>query len=80
MARKRMRSRAALIWTLLLVGFAAMEFPGVFFFHDKADPFIFGFPFIYGYIMLWWAYMCLVLLYAYRTNWGRVPSQEGEQP
>lgn len=79
MARRRMRSRAVLIWTLLLVGFAAMEFPGVFFFDDRAEPFILGFPFIYGYIILWWAYMCLVLLYAYRTRWGRVSDEEVER-
>lgn len=70
MARPRF-TRSRLIWALLLVGFAAMEFPGVLFFDDRADPFILGLPFIYGYIILWWAYMCLVLLYAYRTRWGR---------
>ncbi len=63
--------RTKVIWGLLLLGFALMEFPGVFLFRDKVTPFLFGLPFIYGYILICWAYMCLVLLYAYRTDWGR---------
>jgi hypothetical protein len=59
-----------LLYVLLLIGFMCMEFPGVFFFKDKVDPFIFGLPFIYGYILCCWAYMCVVLFVAYRTNWG----------
>ena len=47
-----------------------MEFPGVFFFHDKIDPFIFNLPFIYGYIIIWWIYMCVIMLIAFLTNWG----------
>ncbi|RIK15118.1 MAG: hypothetical protein DCC50_09120 [Acidobacteria bacterium] len=65
------------IWTLLLVGLAAMEFPGVFFFKDRATPEIFGLPFIYGYNLLWWAYMCAVMLYAYLVHWGRPATAEG---
>jgi len=65
-----MTSKTKIIWTLLIIGFCAMEFPGVFFFKDKADPFIFGFPFIYGYIICWWVFMCAVLFIAYRTDWG----------
>jgi hypothetical protein len=63
------------IWALLLLGFAAMEFPGVLFFDDVAEPFILGVPFIYGYITAWWVYMCAVLLYAYKTSWGRAPRE-----
>lgn len=59
------------IWTLLLIGFAAMVFPGVLFFGHRSEPTILGFPFIYGYITLWWVYMCAVLLWAYRVSWGR---------
>lgn len=58
------------IWTLLLVGFAAMVFPGVLFFGHRSEPMMLGFPFIYGYITLWWVYMCAVLFWAYRVSWG----------
>lgn len=55
---------------LLLIILMCMEFPGVFFFKDVADPFIFGFPFIYGYILICWALICIVLFVAYKTDWG----------
>jgi len=66
-----MPAKTKVICILLLIGFMFMEFPGVFFFKDKVDPFIFGLPFIYGYILCWWAYMCVVLFYAYKVDWGR---------
>ena len=64
---------AVVLWTLILIGLAAMEFPGVLFFDDRAEPRLFGMPFIYGYITVWWVYMCAVMLVAYRLNWGRRP-------
>jgi hypothetical protein len=60
---------------LLIIGFACMEFPGVFFFKNTIDPFIFGLPFIYGYILIFWALMCIVLLFAYLKNWGEEPAE-----
>jgi hypothetical protein len=78
MHRPRASLRTKVIWALLLLGFAAMEFPGVLFFGDRATPFIFGLPFIYGYIILLWAYMCAVLLYAYRVRWGRETDERGD--
>lgn len=80
MQRSAVTRQSVVIWVLLLLGFAAMEFPGVLFFADKATPFIFGLPFIYGYILLLWAYMCLVLLYAYRVRWGRSDADPTESP
>lgn len=71
MPRPRPTRTSITIWTLLLIGFAAMEFPGVLFFGEIAEPTILGLPFIYGYITLWWAYMCVVMFYAYQVRWGR---------
>ena len=71
MPRSRPTRTGVTIWALILIGFAAMEFPGVLFFDDMAEPMILGLPFIYGYITLWWVYMCIVMLYAYRVSWGR---------
>lgn len=57
------------IWVLLLVGFVLIEFPGIFFI-NRIQPFIFGMPFIYGFVLFVWVYMCIVLFYAFRKKWG----------
>lgn len=59
-----------LIAVLLLAGFGAMEFPGILIVGRRVFPFLFGLPFLYGYIFLCWIYMCCVLFYAWRTDWG----------
>lgn len=76
-ATSRWTRKSLIIWGLLLLGLAAMEFPGVFVFHQRAEPEILGLPFIYGYNILWWAFMCAVMLYAYLNRWGRAPVAEG---
>lgn len=71
MVGKRKRSSLTVVlWVLLLIGFAIMEFPGIFFI-NRIDPMIFGLPFIYGFTIIMWAFMCIVLLIAYKTNWGK---------
>ena len=67
------KQRKILIAALLIFGFLALEFPGILFVCEIVRPFIFGLPFLYGYILLGWLYMCLVLLYAYLTGWGKYP-------
>lgn len=59
-----------LFWILIVLGFAVMQFPGIFFI-NRIDPMIFGMPFIYGFTIIMWAYMCVVLFLAYRFNWGK---------
>ena len=71
-------TKKKVIIILLIIGFMFMEFPGVFFFKDIAEPRIFGFPFIYGYILICWAIMCIILFYAYKTNWGMPPDEDDE--
>ena len=68
MDRKR---RKVFIIILLVIGFAAIELPGIFFVMDKVYPFIFGMPFLYGYIFCWWMYLCAVFFYCYKTGWGK---------
>ena len=79
MPKRKITTKTKLIWALLLIGFAIMEFPGVFFFKDKVDPFIFGLPFIYGFMLCVWAYMCAVLFYAYKTRWGKPKGEGGDE-
>jgi len=59
------------IWLLIIVGLCALEFPGIFLVGKTAYPFLFGMPLFYAYILFWWLYLCIVILYAYRNNWGR---------
>ncbi len=68
-----MKVRKIVIWILLVLGFCAIEFPGILFVRDRVYPFILGLPFLYGYILCSWIYMCSVLFYAYRTSWGKTP-------
>ena len=58
------------LWILLIIGFAIMEFPGVFFI-NRIEPFVLGLPFIYGFTIVMWIYMSIVLFVAYKTNWGK---------
>lgn len=69
--------KTIIIWVLFLMGFAFMEFPGVLLFQHKSEPNIFGLPFIHGYMILCWIYMCCVAFYAYKTHWGRVEKGGG---
>ncbi len=68
-AKKRYPLRT-LIWVLLVIGFMIMEFPGVFFI-NRIEPMIFGMPFIYGFTVIMWALMCVILFVGYKTNWGK---------
>ena len=69
--KKRAPRKTAVIWAMLLLGLCALEFPGVLFAGERVEPLIGGMPFIYGYIIGWWIYICAVLFYAYRTEWGK---------
>lgn len=72
----KMSTKSKILWILMLIGFMFMEFPGIFFYWDKADPYIFGFPFIYGWNLIWWAYFVVVILWAYLSDWGEKASEE----
>ncbi|GAA3058033.1 hypothetical protein GCM10010467_23210 [Actinocorallia glomerata] len=63
--------KTKVIWSLIITLLGISLFPGVLFFHDAAEPRIFGMPFIYGYIIIIWALLCSVLLWAHIAHWGR---------
>lgn len=71
MARKTPTPLTITYWTIIIAGLAAVQFPGILFYHDVAEPRIFGMPFIYGFNALIWLFLCVVLFIAYRTRWGR---------
>ena len=68
---KPLKKRRIAIAVFLIIGFGAIEFPGILFTGNKIYPRIFGLPFLYGYILCCWIYMCSVLFYACRTKWGK---------
>lgn len=78
MRKTKMPLKGVIIRVLLVIGFAAMEFPGVLFFKDMATPRIFGLPFAYGFMLIGWIYMCVILFWAYKCNWGEDPGNGGE--
>lgn len=59
------------LWTLILAGLAVLQFPGILFYYDVAEPRIFGMPFIYGFNFVVWLFLCVVLFIAYKLHWGR---------
>ncbi len=66
-----------ILWTMIVLGFAAIEFPGIFFI-NRIEPYLFGMPFLYGFVLLVWVYMCLVMGVAYYYNWGKKPKKRGD--
>lgn len=70
------RNRRIALAAMLILGFAALEFPGILFVCQITRPFIFGLPFLYGYVLIGWVYMCLVLFIAYLTDWGKYSLRE----
>lgn len=70
---KNIRKRQILLAAAAILGFMAIEIPGIFFVCNRIYPFIFGLPFLYGYIIICWLYMCLVLFCGFKTSWGRTP-------
>lgn len=76
MRKTKMPTKGIIIRVLLVIGFLAMEFPGVLFFKDLAEPRIFGLPFAYGFMLIGWVYMVIILFWAYKCNWGE--EQGGE--
>ncbi|MDO4544760.1 MAG: hypothetical protein Q4C25_01260 [Bacillota bacterium] len=78
MRKTKMPAKGIVIRVLLLIGFCVMEFPGVLFFKDIAEPRIFGLPFAYGIMLIGWVYMCIILFWAYKCNWGEDVKKGGD--
>ncbi len=70
MSEKRSYPKRKLFFALLIICFMFMELPGIFFI-NRIEPMIFGLPFIYGFVIIMWAIMCVILFTAYKVNWGK---------
>ncbi len=75
---KKNRITQKIIWTMIILGFAVIEFPGILFI-NRIEPYLIGMPFLYGFVLVVWVNMCLVLGVAYYYNWGKKPKQRGDQ-
>lgn len=64
-----MKKRILILWILIFLGFSAIEFPGIFFI-NRIEPTIFGLPFIYGFTLIVWSYLCVLMYVGYRMKWG----------
>lgn len=73
-----MKKKTFLLWGLILLGFAAIEFPGIFFI-NRIEPRIFGLPFIYGFTLIVWFFLCILMYIGYRLKWGHEDKQNANR-
>jgi len=52
----------------ILLCFALIGFPGVFFI-NRIEPAFFNIPFIYWFPFLIWVALCALLFFGYKTGW-----------
>lgn len=70
-----MKKRIYILWILIFLGFSAIEFPGIFFI-NRIEPTIFGLPFIYGFTLIVWFYLCILMYAGYKLKWGAVKDND----
>lgn len=64
-----MKKKILLLWGLIFLCFAAIEFPGIFLI-NRIEPRILGLPFIYGFTLIVWFLLCILMYAGYRIKWG----------
>ena len=64
-----MKKKTFLLWGLIFLGFALIEFPGIFFI-NRVEPRIFGLPFIYAFTLIIWFFLCILMFIGYKIKWG----------
>jgi hypothetical protein len=64
-----MKKKALLLWILIFISFSAIEFPGIFFI-NRIEPRILGLPFIYGFTLIVWFILCILMYAGYLLKWG----------
>lgn len=74
-----MKKGILVLWILIIVGFSAIEFPGIFFI-NRIEPTIFGLPFIYGFTLIVWFYLCILMYVGYKMKWGITKDKNTNSP
>lgn len=70
-----MKKGILILWILIALGFSAIEFPGIFFI-NRIEPILFGLPFIYGFTLIVWFYLCILMYIGYRMSWGNIKGKK----
>jgi hypothetical protein len=63
------KKKTLLLWVLIIFCFASIEFPGIFFI-NRIEPRILGLPFIYGFTLIVWFILCILMYAGYLLKWG----------
>lgn len=64
-----MKKKTWLLWALIILCFASIEFPGIFLI-NRIEPRILGLPFIYGFTLIVWFILCILMYAGYLMKWG----------
>ncbi|ALM53345.1 hypothetical protein [Halomonas huangheensis] len=67
--RKTFTTRKLVIYGGLLLGFIMLESPLILV-ANQVEPMIMGVPFLFVWNLVWWAFLTVLFLVAYLTNWG----------
>lgn len=64
-----MKKKTLTLWGLIFLCFAVVEFPGIFFI-NRMEPRLLGLPFIYGFTLIVWFILCILMYIGYLMKWG----------
>ncbi|QEM82608.1 hypothetical protein [Halomonas binhaiensis] len=67
--RKTFTTRKLAIYGGMLLGFIMLESPLVMV-ANHVEPMVMGVPFLFVWNLGWWAFLTILFLIAYLTNWG----------
>lgn len=78
--RKTFPPKKLAIYGAMLLGFIMLESPMIMV-ANKVEPMIMGIPFLIIWNLGWWAFLTVLFLVAYLTNWGseRLPASQKKQ-
>lgn len=76
--RKTFTTRKLTIYGGLLLGFIMLESPLILV-ANQVEPMIMGIPFLFVWNLVWWAFLTILFLVAYLTNWGSASRSNPER-
>lgn len=71
-----MKKSVIILWILILLALAVIEFPGIFFI-NRIEPVLFGLPFIYSFTLIIWFLLCILMYIGYKLSWGLEKENKG---
>ena len=67
--RRTLYSRKFVIYSLMILGFVMLESPMILV-ANQVEPMIMNIPFFLLWNLGWWAFITILFLVAYVTDWG----------